>query len=162
MTELSDRLVEIAKDAGEEILKVYNTADFGVEYKQDDSPLTEADKRSNRVIVEGLKALAPDIPVISEESKDVPYEERKSWEKFWLVDPLDGTKEFVSRNGEFFRNRLVDLNPLAQLVTQKAEGHLQKSRELNLFCRASPGMAERAQIGDDLTDAPESFFDIVE
>ncbi|MEM9281887.1 MAG: 3'(2'),5'-bisphosphate nucleotidase CysQ [Verrucomicrobiota bacterium] len=94
---------EIAFRAGEEILEVYGT-EFSVDVKADDSPLTEADRRSNAVIVEALTRLYPEIPVVSEETKTVDYAERASWEYLWMVDPLDGTKEFVKRNGEFTVN----------------------------------------------------------
>ncbi|MBD3309652.1 3'(2'),5'-bisphosphate nucleotidase CysQ, partial [Candidatus Woesearchaeota archaeon] len=103
------KITGIARKAGEEILKIYDR-DFSVEQKKDEgfeegtSPLTEADKASNKVIVEGLKELYPEIPVLSEEGKDIPYEKRKGWKRFWLVDPLDGTKEFIKRNGEFTVN----------------------------------------------------------
>lgn len=100
-----DELLGIAKEAaiagGEEILKVYNT-DFDVEYKEDESPLTIADKNANEKIEEFL--LDTGIPVLSEEGKDIPFEERKNWEYLWIVDPLDGTKEFIKRNGEFTVN----------------------------------------------------------
>ncbi len=89
--------------AGSAILSVYNT-DFDVEYKQDKSPLTLADKRSHEIIKRELEANFPDIPMLSEEGNDIPYEERKDWEYFWVVDPLDGTKEFVKKNGEFTVN----------------------------------------------------------
>lgn len=96
-------VIHIAKDAGKEILKIYKT-DFSVEFKGDHSPLTLADKASHQVIVAGLKKITPDIPVLSEEGKDIAYEERKTWKQFWLVDPLDGTKEFIKKNGEFTVN----------------------------------------------------------
>lgn len=96
-------LVRLAQKAGEAILGVYN-GPFEIEVKGDNSPLTIADKRSNEVIMEGLNRLWPAIPVISEENKQVPYEERKEWTRFWLVDPLDGTKEFIKRNGDFTVN----------------------------------------------------------
>jgi 3'(2'), 5'-bisphosphate nucleotidase len=101
-----DSVIEIAKMAGERILDIYNDADLSevVDYKADDSPLTLADKASNEVIVPGLKAAYPLIPILSEESKQIPYEERKNWKTFWLVDPLDGTKEFIKKNGEFTVN----------------------------------------------------------
>lgn len=83
-------------------MKVYSEGDFAVEYKEDDSPLTIADKRCNAVIMDYLKGTG--IPVISEESKQLPYKERKNWDTCWIVDPLDGTKEFVKRNGEFTVN----------------------------------------------------------
>lgn len=94
---------KIARDAGDEILTVYGT-EFEVDVKEDKSPLTEADRRGNEVIVNSLQSLYPEIPIISEETKTVEYSERKDWEYFWLVDPLDGTKEFIKRNGEFTVN----------------------------------------------------------
>ena len=93
----------LAIEAGAEILKIYNT-DFDVDIKADDSPLTQADLASHRAIVAGLKALTPDIPILSEESAAIPFETRQTWTRYWLVDPLDGTKEFVKRNGEFTVN----------------------------------------------------------
>lgn len=94
---------QIARAAGREILDVYGT-EFTVDVKDDQSPLTEADRRGNAVIVTALKEQYPDIPIISEETSTVSYGERKNWEYFWLVDPLDGTKEFIKRNGEFTVN----------------------------------------------------------
>ncbi len=90
-----------ALDAGIEILKVYGS-DFNVEIKGDDSPLTLADKMANEVINSYL--LPTKIPIISEENKQLPYADRKDWSKCWIVDPLDGTKEFIKRNGEFTVN----------------------------------------------------------
>lgn len=98
------KIIEIAKYAGDEILQIYGTQDFGVEQKTDDSPLTSADQASHDVINEKLKENYPDIPVLSEEGKDISFEDRKDWKYFWLVDPLDGTKEFIKRNGEFTVN----------------------------------------------------------
>jgi 3'(2'), 5'-bisphosphate nucleotidase len=95
------KAVQAALLAGEEILDVYE-AGFDVEYKEDSSPLTVADKNAHDVIVEALSDTG--FPVLSEEGKNIPYDERKSWEYFWMVDPLDGTKEFVKRNGEFTVN----------------------------------------------------------
>ncbi|PCJ80132.1 MAG: 3'(2'),5'-bisphosphate nucleotidase [Flavobacteriales bacterium] len=88
-------------DAGNEILDVYDS-DFAVEHKEDKSPLTLADKQAHEKISEYL--LKTSIPILSEEGKEIPYEERKNWHSFWMVDPLDGTKEFVKRNGEFTVN----------------------------------------------------------
>lgn len=92
---------EIARNAGKEALKIYNK-DFSVEYKEDKSPLTEADKVANFVICEALKKYS--LPMMSEENKMIDYEERKSWEWFWCIDPIDGTKEFVKKNGEWTIN----------------------------------------------------------
>ena len=88
---------------GQEILRVYGT-DFAVETKSDATPLTEADRGSQQRIRETLAAADPSIPFLGEEGSEIPYEERRDWPRFWLVDPLDGTKEFVSRNGEFTVN----------------------------------------------------------
>jgi 3'(2'), 5'-bisphosphate nucleotidase len=101
-------LGDLARRAGAAILEVY-ADDFEVEEKPDHSPLTVADKRSHAIIVEALQDRFPQIPVLSEEGKDIPFAVRRSWSLFWLVDPLDGTKEFVKRNGEFTVNiALVD------------------------------------------------------
>lgn len=101
----NEKLIEIAITAayyaGQEILEVYETA-FEVEHKDDRSPLTLADKKAHEVIVEYLNQTQ--IPILSEEGRDIGYEERKSWKRFWMVDPLDGTKEFIKRNGEFTVN----------------------------------------------------------
>jgi 3'(2'), 5'-bisphosphate nucleotidase len=91
-----------AIEAGNAILEVYHSADFEVEKKADTSPLTLADRRAHEVIMQHLSQF--DIPVLSEEGKDIPYVERKNWGTFWLVDPLDGTKEFIKKNGEFTVN----------------------------------------------------------
>jgi len=96
-------IVAIAKEAGDAIMQIYSQ-DFEVEYKQDSSPLTLADKKANDIIENRLNQLPANLPILSEEGKDIPYEERKHWEYFWLVDPLDGTKEFVKKNGEFTVN----------------------------------------------------------
>ena len=94
-------IVKIAKDAGKAIMKIYNQ-DFAVEYKTDNSPLTIADQKANEIIVTALNQLPVNsllkqsIPILSEEGRSVPYDERKDWEYFWLIDPLDGTKEFVN------------------------------------------------------------------
>ena len=93
--------IEAALAAGTEILKIYES-DFKVEVKQDDSPLTIADKNANDIIISFLKST--DIPIISEEIKELDYSERRDWTQCWIVDPLDGTKEFIKRNGEFTVN----------------------------------------------------------
>ena len=101
MKELIELSVKASLEAGKKILEVY-AKDFAVETKADSSPLTEADKESHNAIDSFLSTTG--IPVLSEEAKQLPYEERKSWTKFWLVDPLDGTKEFIKKNGEFTVN----------------------------------------------------------
>jgi 3'(2'), 5'-bisphosphate nucleotidase len=101
--QLLKNIVAVARDAGQAILAVYET-DFDVENKKDDSPITAADRAAHDIIVAGLKGLTPDMPVLSEEDGIPPYGERSAWQRYWLVDPLDGTREFVSRNGEFTVN----------------------------------------------------------
>lgn len=95
-------IIDAARDAGIKILEVYNSEDFGVEEKGDHSPLTKADQLAHETIVEKLKET--ELPILSEEGTKIPYEERKEWEYFWMVDPLDGTKEFIKKNGEFTVN----------------------------------------------------------
>jgi len=103
--QLLNAVNEIAIAAGSEILDVYNSGQaIDVSKKQDDSPLTDADRRAHFLIVDRLSSLTPDIPLLSEESDAIDYELRKSWQRYWLVDPLDGTKEFINRNGEFTVN----------------------------------------------------------
>jgi 3'(2'), 5'-bisphosphate nucleotidase len=95
-----DAVCAVARLAGQAIMQVYST-DFSVEFKDDSSPLTRADTASNEIITRSLTALHPDIPVVAEESPKPPFAERSRWKRLWLVDPMDGTKEFVKRNGEF-------------------------------------------------------------
>ena len=96
-------VISIAKQAGTAIMQVYAT-DFDVEKKSDNSPLTKADLAAHDVIIKALNQLTPDIPILSEESEHIPAEERNNWPLYWLIDPLDGTREFVKRNGEFTVN----------------------------------------------------------
>lgn len=103
LTELIAPVISISRLAGQEILKFYDSQ-FEIEFKDDDSPLTAADRAAHELIVQSLSELTPDIPAWSEESATIPFSERAAWSKFWLVDPLDGTKEFIKRNGEFTVN----------------------------------------------------------
>lgn len=102
MKQLLNTAIIAALDAGKEILKIYHSGDFNIEIKEDNSPLTKADSASHEVIMTYLKNTA--IPVLSEEGKEILYEERKNWKQLWIVDPIDGTKEFIKRNGEFTVN----------------------------------------------------------
>jgi 3'(2'), 5'-bisphosphate nucleotidase len=105
---LLEPVVRIAEQAGAKILEVYRS-DFAVTHKDDDSPLTQADLAAHRHIVDALQKLTPELPVLSEEAADIPFATRSRWSRYWLVDPLDGTKEFVKRNGEFTVNiALID------------------------------------------------------
>lgn len=96
-------VIQLARQAGAAIMEIYNR-DFSVDIKADDSPLTEADLASHHCIVDGLKKITPNIPVLSEESASISWQERSQWHTYWLIDPLDGTKEFIKRNGEFTVN----------------------------------------------------------
>ncbi|ABB43925.1 3(2),5 -bisphosphate nucleotidase [Sulfurimonas denitrificans DSM 1251] len=94
---------KIAQEAGDAIMKIY-TKDFHIEYKDDSSPLTEADIKANEIICSSLFKLYPNIPILSEENKIPEYKTRKNWEYYWCIDPIDGTKEFIKKNGEFTVN----------------------------------------------------------
>lgn len=123
---ISDRLLRLALRAGSAIMEVYTSpqTDWEVERKADNSPLTLADRRSHEVIAEGLSHTP--WPVLSEEGEHLPYEARRGWERFWLVDPLDGTKEFLKRNGEFTVNiALIEgTRPVAGVIYVPARGLL--------------------------------------
>lgn len=111
MSELAawrERCIALAVEAGEAIMRVY-AQDFSVETKTDNSPVTAADMAAHHIISAGLAQLTPQIPVLSEEAADIPWSVRRHWTRFWLVDPLDGTREFIKKNGEFTVNiALVD------------------------------------------------------
>lgn len=122
LKELLGVALEAARKASKEILEVYHSKDFQVESKGDNSPLTLADKKAHQAIVSILKSTG--YSVLSEEGKDIPYAQRKNWKYFWMVDPLDGTKEFIKRNGEFTVNIALIENqiPVLGVVTVPATG----------------------------------------
>lgn len=103
ISQMTTAVVEIARRAGAEIMTIYDS-DFDIETKADDSPLTAADRASHELILGALHELTPDIPAWSEESATIDFATRSGWGQFWLIDPLDGTKEFIKRNGEFTVN----------------------------------------------------------
>ena len=106
MTDIASLLPAVtilAREAGHAILAIYNT-DYAIEHKDDKTPLTDADLAAHDLIDAGLQRLTPDLPILSEESADIPFAERSRWHRYWLVDPLDGTREFINRNGEFTVN----------------------------------------------------------
>jgi 3'(2'), 5'-bisphosphate nucleotidase len=125
-----DDLAGLARLAGEAILEIYRT-EFHVEEKADFSPLTLADQKSHEIISGGLRARYPSIPILSEEGSQAPFEVRRSWSHFWLVDPLDGTKEFVKRNGEFTVNiALVEgTRPIVGIIYLPVTGALYAAME---------------------------------
>ncbi len=114
--DLLDVAIVAALNAGKAILEIYHSKDFEIELKSDQSPLTKADREAHHIISNTLRPLG--IPLLSEESVVTPYQVRKAWTKFWLVDPLDGTKEFIKRNGEFTVNiaLIEDKNPVLGVV----------------------------------------------
>ena len=103
MAERLDAVVSIAKVAGKKILEHYESG-VTVTSKEDDTPLTEADLAANKIIIEQLQSLSPELPILTEESCGIPFAERHEWNTYWLVDPLDGTREFINHNGEFSVN----------------------------------------------------------
>jgi 3'(2'), 5'-bisphosphate nucleotidase len=138
---LADSLLPIVERAGAAIMQIYD-AGFTVEHKADNSPLTLADLESQRVIVEGLRHIAPDIPILSEESAAAPWAERQTWRELWVVDPLDGTREFVKRNGEFTVNiaLVVEHEPKLGIVAAPAQGMVYWGiAGVGAFCRLHGG-----------------------
>ena len=145
----------LARQAGEKILEVYNT-EFSVEEKDDKSPLTAADMASHTTIVTRLETLTPDIPVLSEESAKIPYEERASWQTYWLIDPLDGTKEFIKRNGEFTVNiALIHAGvPVLGVVYVPVSGVTYAACEGKGTIKETPGEGEKPISVRKLSDGP--------
>lgn len=133
-------VVAIALDAGRAIMAVYQS-EIAVSHKEDNSPLTQADLAAHDIIMSGLAALQPELPVISEESASIPFEERKQWNRYWLVDPLDGTREFIKRNGEFTVNIALidDHQPVMGVVYAPA---------LDLLFFSAKGEGAYRQLGD--------------
>ena len=149
-TDLIEPVVALSKTAGAAILTVYET-DFDVEQKDDESPLTKADLASHREIVAGLETLTPDIPIISEESGLPSFAERSSWDTYWLIDPLDGTKEFVNRNGEFTVNiaLIQQHRPILGVVYVPVTGATYLGCEgYGAERRTADGTVQRLTIGD--------------
>ena len=139
----------IAIEAAEAIMKIY-VKDFSVEYKDDKSPLTEADTKANEIICKRLEELYPTIPMMSEENKEVPFDARKGWEYYWCIDPIDGTKEFIKKNDEFTINiALIHKDtPVLGVVyapainemysAKKGHGAYKNAQKLPLFTNSNP------------------------
>lgn len=141
--------VEIADLAGLAILDVYNEDDLGIVTKDDDSPLTRADLASHKVIVAALEKLTPDWPILSEESTGISTETRRQWQRYWLVDPLDGTKEFIKRNGEFTVNiALIDNGrPILGVVQVPVSNYCYSGSELEgAFLRSLEAVEKPIQV----------------
>lgn len=134
---LVEEIKNIAQNAGAEIMKIYTDADLSkvIDYKADDSPLTLADEAADKVIKKGLEALSVQYPILSEEGKKMSFEERKNWSSFWLVDPLDGTKEFIKRNGQFTVNiaLIKDHYPVMGVIYVPATETFYYGSELGAF-----------------------------
>ncbi len=135
-------IVSLAKKAGEAIMQIYQQDDFGTTYKDDHSPLTAADLAAHRLIVDALEKRSPEHPVLTEESTAIPYTLRQKWESYWLIDPLDGTKEFIKRSDEFTVNIALIRNqqPIMGVVYAPA---------LDLTYYAMEGLGAFKQKGDD-------------
>ncbi len=129
--ELLSLAIEASLKAGEAIMKIYESDDFGIEAKGDDSPLTKADLAADKIIQDLL--VKTNIPILSEEGKNIPFEDRKNWSQLWIVDPIDGTKEFIKKNGEFTVNIALIENQKAVLgvVYAPALGDLYYSSKEN-------------------------------
>ncbi len=150
-----EKLKTIACLAGREVMDVYGS-EFAVDEKEDQSPLTEADRRANVVILEELEKAFPGVPFVSEETKALSYEERKQWPYLWMIDPLDGTKEFVKRNGEFTVNIALVHNgvPVAGVVYQPTEEKMYYAVEgKGAFRQVGTGEPSRLSCGPSYRDA---------
>jgi len=122
---LIKQIIEISKMAGKAIMRIYET-DFKVIVKNDESPLTQADLASNEIICNSLREITPTIPILSEESSEISFTERSKWDEYWLIDPLDGTKEFIKRNGEFTVNIafIKNKNPILGIIFVPVTGEI--------------------------------------
>jgi 3'(2'), 5'-bisphosphate nucleotidase len=166
-------IITIAKEAGKAIMQVYKQ-DFEVEYKQDSSPLTLADKKANNIIETSLNKLSVNLPILSEEGGDIPYEDRKHWEYFWLVDPLDGTKEFVKKNGEFTVNiaLIYKDTPVLGVVyapaldvcywAKQGEGAFKDGHRLPLKTESQREMYKIVASRSHMSDETQAFIDKID
>ena len=164
----------IALDAGKAIMEIYKK-DFDVAYKDDASPLTEADLKANEIICSALAKLYPETPIMSEENKQVTFEERKSWEYYWCIDPIDGTKEFIKKNDEFTVNiALVHKNaPVLGVVyapaidemysAKEGSGAYKNGERLPLFTNSNPEKKMKVVASKShLSEETQAFIDALE
>ena len=164
----------VALEAGDAIMEIYNK-DFSIEYKDDKSPLTQADLKSNEIICNKLQELYPNIPIISEENKQTEYKIRKNWEYYWCIDPIDGTKEFIKKNDEFTVNiALIHNNtPVLGVVyapaihemysAKKGEGAFLNGQKLPL--RTNENMAQKLYVvasKSHLSQETQAFIDALD
>ncbi|MCG5500138.1 3'(2'),5'-bisphosphate nucleotidase CysQ [Ectothiorhodospira lacustris] len=154
---LLNNACRIAREAGDRIMEIYGEG-FQVEHKSDRSPLTAADMAAHRHIVAGLRDLSPSLPILSEESDQIPFSERSRWQTYWLVDPLDGTREFIKRNGEFTVNIALihDHEPVLGVVAAPALDRLYSAARGLGAHRHEPAAAagERIQVNRDRRTQP--------
>ena len=166
-------IVAIAKEAGDAIMKIY-IRDFQIDYKDDKSPLTEADTKSNEIICDALEKAYPEIPLLSEENKEVAYNDRKDWEYYWCIDPIDGTKEFIKKNGEFTVNIALIHNdtPVLGVVyapalndmykAKKGDGAFKNNKKLPLEVNQTPEKLLRVVASKShLSEETQAFIDEV-
>ncbi len=166
-----EEIVAIAQKAGDAIMDIYEK-EFRVAYKDDRSPLTEADTTSNHIICEALSKAYPEIPILSEENKAEAYEVRKYWEYFWLIDPIDGTKEFIKKNGEFTVNIALihQGTPVLGVVyapaleemykAKKGEGAFKNGQKLPLKTNESPELNLKVVASKShLSEETQTFID---
>ena len=151
-TELLEEILLLARQAGSAIMGIYEK-DFNVEYKADESPVTDADLAAHKVIVNGLQHLTPDVPILSEESADISWDIRQTWQRYWLVDPIDGTKEFIKKNGEFTVNiALIEKGkPVLAVVDAPA---------LGVSYIAAEAIGAFKDKGDELPQDKQAIFDL--
>lgn len=158
MLELLDAVNQIAQVAGKRIMDIYAT-DFEVEVKEDKSPLTRADMAAHECILTGLKKITPVLPILSEESTLISYDERASWQRYWLIDPLDGTREFVKRNGDFTVNIALidDHKPILGVVYVPVTGVSYFASEGNGAFKCLPG---QSQVPIKVRDCPVDYLTV--
>ena len=155
MNALRDTAIEAAIEAGKAILEIYHSGDFDVTVKGDDSPLTRADLASHEVIMRHLEPMG--IPVLSEEGRDMPFSERSGWSELWIVDPIDGTKEFIKRNGEFTVNIALARNgaPVLGVIYVPVTGELYVGVQGEGACKAVCPADESVDVAEAMTGAQQ-------
>ena len=154
LQKLIEPVKKIAYEAGRRIMVVYDQ-DFSVEQKHDSTPLTEADLAAHEAVESGLRKLTPELPILSEESEPISFSERSSWQRYWLVDPLDGTREFIKRNGEFTVNiALIDNHqPVLGVVYAPVVGALYyAARGLGAYKRSGLDAPQRIRVRENCPD----------
>ncbi|MDP2560089.1 3'(2'),5'-bisphosphate nucleotidase CysQ [Psychrobium sp. 1_MG-2023] len=150
-------IVAIAEQAGEAIMTFYRQGETQTWTKKDDSPITEADLAAHKVIVAGLAELTPEIPVLSEESDSITWQQRQQWQRYWLVDPLDGTKEFIKQNGEFTVNiALIENNQptMAVVYAPALNKTYYANSELGCFFKGESGDVEKLTLNERELNSP--------